>query len=572
MKKKYIKIGIITSINLFFLFILLIFVIQPLNSIRDVQKNPHIIIVDEKGNELMHYVNKNRTTPIRLERLDSRNIDLLLYIEDKSFYKHSGFNLQRIAKTFFSNLFQNESYGASTITQQYIKNIYLDQSKTFSRKIKELYYAIKLEQIATKDEILEGYLNCIYLGNNIYGLANGAKYYFNMEYEEIGIKEMICLIALLNAPSHYANNIEEWNQKKNELALILYNGNCITKQEYNYVLTDIELYFCESLYPSPLLYYCDAVLDEFKSYTLTSKFNQEIIIHTKYNEALNQYTPTTSANIASIAIDSDGFILSCIGDKSYQNSSYNIALNGNRDIGSTIKPLLYYEALKCGYTTSSTQYSAPYSFLYKNETVTISNSGNHYANKEISMKTALATSDNIYAIKTHLELGTKTLANHLKNYGISASPLPSLALGSVGMSLYQLTKIYTQFFTEGNYLKLRFIEKISIDGKTKVLNKISYKKLGEKKYFQQIKSIMNGMFDTTIPHATGASIANALIPICYGKSGLTDYDSYMIGFSDEILISVWVGFLNNEELVDINNKRLPKEIFLNQMNRYTKYL
>ncbi len=275
---------------------------------------------------------------------------------------------------------------------------------------------------------------------------------------------------------------------------------------------------------------------------------------------------STSANYASIAVDKDGYIVSMIGDKDYYSSSFNITTQGKRDIGSTIKPILYYEALKCGFSTKTSYYSAPYTFSYHDDLVTINNNASIYPYKNISMKEALATSDNIYAIKTHQALGFKTLANHFKTYNIAAKSLPSLALGSVGISLYDLTRIYSQFFSEGIYLEFKYIESVSRDNQVIYVRSYNHKKYGEEKYFKEIKNLMSSVFDTSIPHSTASSISHRLKTKCYGKSGLTDYDSYMMGFNEDILIGVWAGHLDNQLLEDSTTKRLPKDIFAELLN------
>lgn len=213
-------------------------------------------------------------------------------------------------------------------------------------------------------------------------------------------------------------------------------------------------------------------------------------------------------------------------------------------------------------------YSGPYSFSYHNEIVTIKNFSSNYPYKNISMREALATSDNIYAIKTHQALGFKTLANHFKAYKLEANSLPSLALGSIGMSLYDLTRIYSQFFTEGTYLNFKYIEHIKRDDKKVYQRLIKHKNLGDATHFKTIKNLMASTFDPTIPHSTAGSYAKYLKTKCYGKSGLSDFDSYMMGFNDDILVGVWAGYIDNTILEDLATKRLPKEIFIKMINSY----
>ncbi|MDE5547050.1 MAG: penicillin-binding protein [Anaeroplasmataceae bacterium] len=564
MKKK-----IIISISIIFIFfVLFLFFFQPIDSIQDLHTSPEISILDAENEEILHLIQDHKTTPIDITKMKEQNIAILLDIEDKDFYQHSGFNLNRIFKTIFTNIKNKESNGASTITQQYIKNVYLNNKKSFGRKLKELYYAIKLEQVASKEEILTGYLNCIYLGHDIYGIANASKYYFNTSYTDLSISQMTTLVALLNAPSYYSNNLEELENKKNSLLNTLFHDGIINEEEYHKALDPIEFRITSHLYNSNLLYYTDGVMKEFNSLNLNSKFNKTITIKTRYNNKMNRLHFQSTANYASIAVDKDGYILSMIGDKNYSASSFNIATQGTRDIGSTIKPLLYYEALKCGFTPSTTYYSAPYTFSYHNELVTIKNNASIYPYKNITMREALATSDNIYAIKTHQALGFKTLANHFKTYNIEANSLPSLALGSVGMSLYDLTRIYSQFFTEGVYLEFKYIVSVCREEQMIYARTFNHKKYGETEYFKTIKNLMSSVFDSSIPHATAASISSQLKTKCYGKSGLTDYDSYMIGFNDDILVGVWAGYLDNKLLEDTSTKRLPKEIFVKLLNAY----
>lgn len=564
MKKK-----ILFALSLCFIFfVLFLFFFQPIDSIQDLHTSPEISICDAEGKEILHLIQNHKTTPIDISKMKEQNIAILLDIEDKSFYKHSGFNISRIFKTIFSNMKNQKSHGASTITQQYIKNVYLNNNKSFGRKLKELYYAIKLEQVASKEEILTGYLNCIYLGHDIYGIADAAKYYFNTSYSDLTVNQMTTLVALLNAPSYYSNHLEELEIKKNSLLSILLNDGIISSEEYQLALAPIEFQITSHIYNSNLLYYADEVIKEFNSLKLNSKFNKTFTIKTKYNAQMNKLHFTSVANYASIAVDREGYILSMIGDKNYYASRFNIATQGTRDIGSTIKPILYYEALKCGFSPNTSYYSAPYTFSYQNELVTINNNASVYAYRNISMKEALATSDNIYAIKTHQALGFRTLANHFKTYNIAANSLPSLALGSIGMSLYDLTRIYSQFFTEGIYLDFKYIVSIYREDQIIYTRTTKHKKYGIEKYFKTIKNLMSSVFDPTIPHSTASSISSSLKTKCYGKSGLTDYDSYMMGFNEDILIGVWAGHLDNQLLTDSSTKRLPKEIFANLMNAY----
>ena len=136
------------------------------------------------------------------------------------------------------------------------------------------------------------------------------------------------------------------------------------------------------------------------------------------------------------------------------------------------------------------------------------------------------------------------------------------------MSLYDLIEIYSQFFSDGYMLTLNFIDKIIVDNKIIYEQKTNKKALGNAEYFKQIKDIMSGTFDPNISNSTCGHLNYLLKNKCYGKSGLTDYDSYMIGFNEDVLVAVWSGFLDNNILDDHELKRLPKTVFIKQINAF----
>lgn len=526
--------------------------------------NPRIIVLDENGEEIVYLNNLNKTSTVDIEDLQDKYIEYILWIEDKDFYKHSGFSIPRIMKSILNNLFHSQKQGGSTITQQYVKNTYLSNKKSIGRKLKEIYLSIKLENNMTKDEILSEYLSALYFGNNVYGLSNAARYYFDKNIEELNDQEMISFIALWNAPTVYSNHLDKWNQKKNALADTLLKKGILDSQTYQSVIRDIELNLNPNFLNSNRSYFIDQVISEFKKLTIRANFNEVICIKTCYNPNTEDVASELDTDYALLSLNRQGYFTACIGDRNYTESSYNIAINGKRDIGSTIKPLLYYEAIKCGLGDSVFQ-SELYSFSYRKEIITVSNSSNHYFNC-IDMRTALAVSDNIYATKMHLKLGMNTLVNHLKKYNIEAKPYPSLALGSVGLSLKQLISIYFQFFSEGKYVYPKFIYEIEVNGKV-FQTKAEIIQMGDKKICNQLKEMMASVFDISIPYATCNSIAARLNTKCYGKSGLTDYDSYMIGFDENHLVAVWSGDIENDELLNPEYKRLPKELFWKTINR-----
>lgn len=547
------------------IFIILIIVIILLSFKEEINFNNRIIIYDSDNNELAYSINNKYSNKIDINKINTRQISYVLEIEDRNFYDHKGVNFKSTFRAIFNNIFNNKIEGGSTITQQMIKNIYLNNTKSIKRKANEMILAYNIEKIMTKDEILSEYLSSIYFGNNIYGLNNASIYYFNKEYNDLSDDELISFIALWNSPSIYSENINKWKSKKNQILEKLYINNLITLDNYNKMKDQINLNINKSYIPSSRLFYLDQVIKEFNNTKINNKDNNIINIYTNYDRRLEAIS--SNQNYSMIITNKDGYIINCIGNNNYYNSSFSICMNGKRDIGSTIKPLLYYEAIKCG--MENIKYNSKLlSIKYDNTTLTIENNNNRYYGP-IDLKIAIAVSDNPYAVLTHLNLGMNTLSNHLKKYNIKSNPYPSLALGSVGMSLYQLNNIYTQFFNDGIYMHTRFINRISIDNNDNIY-KVKKEILLDKNICNKIKNYLQYPFDINIKYSTLSDISKFVKCKLYGKSGSTLYDSYVIGFNDEYLISIWSGDIDGGEIDSSLARNNNKEIFIKCFNILNK--
>ena len=254
-----------------------------------------------------------------------------------------------------------------------------------------------------------------------------------------------------------------------------------------------------------------------------------------------------------------------MGGKDYKKSRFNVATSSKRMIGSTIKPMLYYEAIENGFTPLSSFKSEAADIYLGSEKYSFKNYSDLYDNKKITMAYALATSDNIYAIKTHLYLGSEKLINFLKKFNIDEiEDVVSLALGSVHMSLLELTTIYNTFSTLGLFDTPTAVNKIISNNKVVYLKKKKEKELLSKATSYIITDLLTGTFDTKLSNTnvvTGARIANLLNCKVAAKSGLTDYDSYFIGYTPLYTIGIWSGYEDNSLLIDEVAKRYPKDIF-----------
>ena len=232
--------------------------------------------------------------------------------------------------------------------------------------------------------------------------------------------------------------------------------------------------------------------------------------------------------------------------------------------------MLYYEALEFGMDALSTFKSEPTTFYISREAYTFQNYNNKYANGKITMAYALATSDNIYAVKTHLYIGSDKLISFLKKFQTEVKDnYPSLALGTQDMSLLNLTSIYNTFSRLGTYNSPYAITSINVNNKTKFVNKKKTENKLNASTSYLINELLTNTFDTNLGgniSVTGASISSQLNTKVSGKTGLTDYDSYMIGYTPLYTVGIWCGNVDGSSLTDTSSKTFPKQAFLDIIN------
>lgn len=562
---------------------------QSLPEIDDLKKIEFYSNDNTKYFELNPNYNENY---VSLKHISHHMIDAILAVEDKHFYEHHGFDFKRIVKSIIDNLkTMSKKYGASTITQQYARNLYLNHEKSYKRKLKEAYYTMILENNYSKDEILEGYLNTIYFGHGIYGIYDAARFYFNKHPSELTINESAILAAIPKGPSIYSplTNYHKNQERKNLVLTLMLNQDKISKTEYEKAFSEDVKIIGKHPQSKNLIapYFQDIILYELEKIIDVKDPNiNGLKVYTTLDLELNAlaekaikeiYSPRSQIETAVFAMDPlTGHVKTVIGGRNYRYSQYNRALAGQRHPGSTIKPILYYSALEYGFTPTTTFKSEPTTFYINNgkEKYRPRNFQNLYAHDDVTMAYAIAVSDNIYAIKTHLYLGENTLINTARKLGITAKmePLPSLALGSVEIKLSELTNAYAHFANLGTKVKPVYITKIT-DLDDNVL--YEYLEINEQILNPDLCFILNhlltGMFDPNMSYkqsVTGLSIINKLSHTYAGKSGSTDYDNLMIGFNPHLVLGVWTGY---DELVPITSyqeKGYSKQLWAKIMEDY----
>lgn len=543
-------------------------------------KESYVIKYTDNSNDLLFQTHfQNEGTYLPLEKISPYLQSFYVAIEDKDFYQHSGIDWARVVKAFLVNTTSGKiKQGASSITQQLARTLYLNNNKTYTRKIKELIYASRIETYYSKKQILEMYLNSLYFGHGVYGVEDASWFYFHKSSLNLSISEASLLVGISNAPSLYSPliNKEKSLKKQKQILNILTKKKIITEEEKQQALEENLIIYGEKKTTnlSYLSYYQDEIekiLKDKNIYTkanlnkgLTISTNIDINVSQIIYQILQKYLPNDPNIQVSVIVMKpySNKVIALQGGWNYNQSSYNRATTSLRQPASTIKPLIYYLGLANGMTPSTLLKSEKSSFFIKNYGLyEPTNNNDIYANDNISMIQAIGVSDNIYAVKTNLILGTSMLVNLLHKFGIkNIEEVPSLALGTNLLTPLQLTTIYNTFASEGVYYKPSLINNIKdSNGNILYQNKdIPYQLLLHDETIV-LNQLLTSPFDKNlISYANPTMLNYPTNKIYAAKTGTTDSDSWVVGFNPNYTISVWIGTDDNTKLTDYS---LSKKIF-----------
>ncbi|MDE5977396.1 MAG: PBP1A family penicillin-binding protein [Turicibacter sp.] len=593
-KSKYTRVLVIISIELVAILCLTVYQYFKYLPAPDINVNTTITFYDSEGEVFLEKTYPKDQHWVSLDEISPYVINGFIATEDRNFYEHFGFDPLRMVKALMTNLISgSRSQGASTITQQYARNLYLSFEKTWSRKIKEAYYTLRLEMSYDKDTILEGYLNTINFGHGNYGIEDAALYYFSKHASDLTLAEASVLVGIPKGPSYYSpiTNPENSEARQQVVLNSMLTKNYITQEEYDKALTTETIVYGE--YPDDIdydaPYYVDAVLTEvdrllngqtnsYRNLNIYTTLDRNI--QTYVNEAIQDNVEDQEVQTAIIVIEpSTGYVKALSGGNDYEVSQYNRALYSERQIGSLMKPFLYYAALEYGFNPSTTFLNEPTTFSYNDgqNSYTPSNYANAYAYSSIPMANALAVSDNIFAVKTHTFLGLTVLPEVTQRFGITATipELPSAALGVEPINIMEMAEAYSVFANNGQAVERKFITQITDDRGFLVYSDTSTESeqiLDSTKTYI-MNEMMTGMFNMQQNNhlsITGLSIIPNLTHRYAGKSGSTNTDSWMIGYTPELLTTVWTGYDQGRTLDTVEVNRYAKNIWAQVMENSLK--
>ena len=519
---------------------------------------------DRNGNLIdVRYKKENRFY-VKYENIPPRIIETLIATEDTSFFEHEGINFNAIIRALIKDIKAGKKVeGASTITQQLIRNIYLNRKKTIQRKLKEMIIAIKVEHFLTKEQILERYLNQIYLGHGYYGIKTAAMGYFHKNLKDLTLKEIAMLIALPKGPSlydptkHYDLNVK----RADRIIKRLYSLGWISTQEYKKaVLQRPKVY--KRMFTLKAPYAVDTAITKllpshpdlftrgYEIYLTIDLPTQNIAVRTvKWNKNRLLKMKDLNASLLNGALitlnQKTGEVLALVGGADYQKSKFNRAVQSKRSVGSSIKPFIYQIALNIGYNPASLIPDISRTFKIPSNTP---NEDRYWKPKNyekntlglITLREALIHSRNLATINLVMSMGLNNVLREMYNFGFDNLPKNlSIALGSVGISMWKFSELYTLFSNYGTKSKIHIVKKIVIP-KENVIIKIQ----PEYEYIEpdyQAYLIIDILKDV-VKKGTGRNAKLKGIEIA-GKTGTTNdfIDAWFCGFTPDTQTIIWFG-------------------------------
>lgn len=531
---------------------------------------------------------------VSIKDINQNIINAFIAIEDRNFYTHKGFSLPRILKTTWNNLSQRKiTAGASTITQQYVKNSFLTTEQTIKRKLTELTYAIELEKKYSKDQILEAYLNTILFGGNIYGIKMACRYYFNTTPNEATITQAATLAGMVQMPNYYHpyNNPDITNERKNIVLQCMLEEKYISQTEYqkskqtNVKDITTKNQIIKGNYLTPYIDYIYHYLTDINNPIKEIKTYLDIEIQKQiYNILSNQYQifNNDKINSAILVLDNKDYgIKALAGNRCFNQKVLDYATNIKLQPGSTIKPLLDYAPAfeYLNYNPATIINDEPYT--YKNGT-SVKNYDNKYLGK-ITIRKALSDSRNIPAIKLFNEVTPEKAFGFLEKLGIKPPQniFEAEAIGgsSSGYTLLELTNAYQAFANLGYYKKASPIKEIKYSTYT-TKNEEKPKLVMKPATAFLINSILHDVFknsnydlkNTFLMAKTGQTNYDIATQQKYNIPKSATKDSLLIAYTKDLTIGIWVGYekIEYNQYLDYYQKNIPRIIMKLLLDEFAK--
>ncbi|OLO27593.1 penicillin-binding protein [Alkalihalophilus pseudofirmus] len=550
-------------------------------NIKEIHLPTNSYIYDRHGNLISEIYNGENRIYLSFEDIPQTIIDAFISTEDRRFFDHKGYDPSAILRAFLTN-YKNNSIeeGASTVTQQLVRNIFLSHDQTYDRKLSELLYAYKIEQMYSKEKIIELYINSIFFHNGVYGFEAASQYYFSKSSNELTLAEITFLSAIPNNPSHYnpIQNIENTKLRQKWILQKMLENNTINEGNYaEAIQEEIRLNLSQKvdLFPDYITYvhyeltqliaekegYNEQLAKASPEKKQAVQENLDQRVKTLYEKGIKIDTAldphiqhksiqAIQKNISNADIQSSAVVIyhpthevvAITGGKNYKKFDFHRGFQAYRQPGSAIKPLLVYAPYIAEYNVSN-QSSVNANSFCKNNYCPNNFGGAQYGS--VTLETAFKNSYNTPAVRILDQTGIDTSFRYLQTFNFN-QVLPQdyglpAALGGFthGMSPLELTKAYTTFANNGVYQSSYSIRRVT-DLEGNVL--YEWQEMSQHVWNQSVNQQMKALLHKVVSEGTGK---RANLPSSYigGKTGTTNsfHDIWFVGIRDDYTAGVWVG-------------------------------
>ena len=504
------------------------------------------------------------------ERIPPIMREAMIAVEDRRFRSHPGIDPLGMARAATVRASSGRwSQGGSTNTQQLARNIFLDNSRTWGRKIREAVLALALEWSFSKDQILELYLNRVYFGGGAYGIDAASRRFFGHPASQLSIAEAAIIAGLVKAPSNYSPTADAEAARSRAgvvINLMRENGTITPAQAAsadprqvrlvpNPERQDIARYFTDWALPQ-----LDMLIDETVQ-PIDVWTTLDPNLQRAGHAAINANAPR-GAQGALVSLDRDGAVRALIGGRDYSSSSYNRATQANRRPGSSFKLFVYLAALEAGYTPASTVPDAPLTIAGWSPR----NDSGRYSGP-VNLRQALAFSINTVAVRLAQDVGTRTVADMAQRFGITTrvNTNPSMALGTSEVRLIDMTRAYASVASGGTAVMPYGIRRVTTaDGTLLYQHQNDQNRVLVAPW---VAAQMTDLLQGVVLHGSGRN-ANLGRPTA-GKTGTTtsNKDGWFLGFSSGITTGVWMGRDDSRPVPGLAGGRAPAQAFHDFMVR-----
>jgi penicillin-binding protein 1A len=551
--------------------------LPPMSELKNYTMRSGSEVYDRNGKMIYLFAFERRKL-VSVHELPPYLVEALISTEDKGFYHHFGIDLIGSMRAILVDVARMDfSQGASTITQQMARNMFLTLDKKMSRKIKEIILAIRIERNFTKDEILEIYFNKIFFGGQIYGIETASLYYFGKHARDLTLPEAALLVGMIQRPNYFdpRKHADRAIERRNLVLKNMLKSHKIEESEYNaaikasinpeqtalkhyasdYFIETIRKYL-ENKYGTDKLFEGSLKIYTTLDYNLSNYADSILNTHLTRIEKGRGY-PVKMGDFDQEKTDivtdylqgglvlmenKTGYVRAMAGGRNFNHSKFNRMTQAKRQPGSAIKPIYYTAAVEKGFTPATVINDMPILFY--------DNLGEEWKPQNYSkeyyglarMRTALTNSYNVWAVRTAYDIGLASVGDAFKRFGFNSSVTDfSAALGSYEVIPINLISAYTAFPNQGVRVKPIFIERVE-DNKGEVLERARI--LQYRVCEADVAYIMTSMLQSVVTSGTAASSRQGYNWPAAGKTGTTDdyRDAWYIGFNRELTLGIWTGF------------------------------